>query len=156
VVDGYRDKQERRNEQPFGREPASPKVPPDEAQLAQNKKKAKVPKANVYLSEAGDLILSITDAPVVFVRWLYRLSGRHEPLSTEAPSLQQNVKGRDCSRPSSTQHSLKLGLFDSIHEGLQLAAAAGMTQFAQGLGLDLADTLAGDLEGLPNLFESVL
>jgi hypothetical protein len=37
-----------------------------------------------------------------------------------------------------------------------LLAAAGMPQFAQGLGLDLPDPLARDGEVLPDLFEGVL
>src|SRR5438309_9057062 len=49
-----------------------------------------------------------------------------------------------------------LDLFHAIDEGLELAAAAGMTQLAEGLGLYLADALAGDLEALADLFEGVL
>ena len=49
-----------------------------------------------------------------------------------------------------------LHVFDAVDEGLQLAAAAGVTQLAEGLGFDLADALAGDLEGLADLFERVL
>ncbi len=48
-----------------------------------------------------------------------------------------------------------LHFFDAVDEGLQLAAAAGVTELAQGLGFDLADALAGDLEGLAYLFEGV-
>jgi hypothetical protein len=40
-------------------------------------------------------------------------------------------------------------------KGLELAAAAGVTEFAEGLGFYLADALAGDLEGLTDLFEGV-
>ena len=36
---------------------------------------------------------------------------------------------------------------------LQLAAAAGMAQFAQGLGLNLTDALAGDVELFAHLFQ---
>jgi hypothetical protein len=39
-------------------------------------------------------------------------------------------------------------LFDAVDEGLQLAAAAGVTELAESFGLYLADALAGDLEGL--------
>src|SRR5580692_9279161 len=48
-----------------------------------------------------------------------------------------------------------LHVFDAVDEGLQLAAAAGVTELAEGLGLYLADALAGDLEGLADLFEGV-
>ena len=44
----------------------------------------------------------------------------------------------------------------AIHEGLQLPAAAGMTQLAECLGFDLANAFPGDLEALPDLFERVL
>jgi hypothetical protein len=42
----------------------------------------------------------------------------------------------------------QLHVFDANDEGLQLAAAAGVTEFAESLCLYLADALAGDLEGL--------
>src|SRR5580698_661702 len=48
-----------------------------------------------------------------------------------------------------------LHLFYAVDEGLELAAAAGVTELAEGLGFDLADALAGDLEGLADLFEGV-
>ena len=51
---------------------------------------------------------------------------------------------------------ISLHFFDAVDEGLQLAAAAGVAQLAQGLGFDLADALAGDLEALADLFEGVL
>src|SRR6266852_7682346 len=51
---------------------------------------------------------------------------------------------------------MSLHVFDAVYEGLELAAAAGVTELAECLGLYLADALAGDLEGLADLFESVL
>src|SRR3984885_8633938 len=48
---------------------------------------------------------------------------------------------------------VKLHVFDAVDEGLELAAAAGVTELAEGLGFDLADTLAGDLEGLAHFFK---
>src|ERR1700722_18893610 len=50
---------------------------------------------------------------------------------------------------------LLLDLFYTVHEGLQLAAAGWMTELAEGFGFYLADALAGDLEGLADLFEGV-
>src|SRR5204863_10168373 len=44
----------------------------------------------------------------------------------------------------------------AFQEGLQLAAAAGVAQLAERLGLDLADALARDREILADLFERVL
>ena len=41
-------------------------------------------------------------------------------------------------------------------KALSLRLRDGVTQLAQGLGFDLADALAGDLEGLADLFERVL
>src|SRR6056297_1406056 len=43
-----------------------------------------------------------------------------------------------------------------IQETPQLPRPAGMLQLPQRLGLDLADTLAGDAELLPHLFERVV
>lgn len=40
--------------------------------------------------------------------------------------------------------------------GSQLLAAHRMAQFAQGFGLDLADTFAGDVEELAHLFQGVV
>ena len=40
-------------------------------------------------------------------------------------------------------------------EVAQFAAATWVAEFAQRLGLDLADALAGDVEGLPDLFQRV-
>src|SRR5216683_1874932 len=51
---------------------------------------------------------------------------------------------------------MSLHVFDAVDEGLQLAAAAGVTELAESLGLYLADALACDLEGLADLFEGVL
>src|SRR5260370_31542557 len=48
-----------------------------------------------------------------------------------------------------------LCVLDAVDERLQLAAAAGVAQLAEGLGFDLADAFAGDLEGLADLFELV-
>src|ERR1044072_3208138 len=44
----------------------------------------------------------------------------------------------------------------ALQEGLELARAGRMAQLAQGLGLDLADALAGDREVLAHLFQGVL
>ena len=49
-----------------------------------------------------------------------------------------------------------LHLLDAFDEGLQLAAAAGVTQLAESLGFDLADALACDLEALADFFQGVL
>src|SRR5690349_20559158 len=49
-----------------------------------------------------------------------------------------------------------LHILDAVDEGLQLAAAAGVTELAEGFGFYLADALAGDLEGLADFFEGVL
>ena len=46
-----------------------------------------------------------------------------------------------------------LEFLDSNHKCLQ--SATGVAEFAQGLGFDLADALAGYLEGLADLFERV-
>src|SRR4030067_15102 len=43
-----------------------------------------------------------------------------------------------------------------VREAFELAAAARVLELAQGLGLDLADALAGDLELLADLLEGVL
>src|SRR5690348_6941925 len=43
-----------------------------------------------------------------------------------------------------------------IQERPQLLAARGMPQLAQGLGFDLADALAGDVELLADLFQRVV
>ena len=43
-----------------------------------------------------------------------------------------------------------------IEEGAEAVAAAGVTQFAEGLGFDLTNTLAGDGEMLPDFFEGML
>ena len=43
-----------------------------------------------------------------------------------------------------------------VQERAQPVAAAGMTQFAEGLGFDLANALASDGEVLADLFECVL
>src|SRR5215208_4698475 len=43
-----------------------------------------------------------------------------------------------------------------LDEGLQIAPAERMTELAKGLGLDLADALAGDRESLTYLFQGVL
>jgi len=51
---------------------------------------------------------------------------------------------------------LRLHILDAVDEGLELAAAAGVTELAEGLGLYLTDALAGDLEGLANLFKGIL
>ena len=52
--------------------------------------------------------------------------------------------------------SEELHLLDAFDEGLELAAALRVAQLAQGLGFDLADALAGDLEALADFFEGVL
>src|SRR5450631_4408475 len=44
----------------------------------------------------------------------------------------------------------------TFHEALEALAARRVAQFAQRLGLDLADTLARDLEVLPHLFQGVI
>ena len=44
-------------------------------------------------------------------------------------------------------------MYPSIQEIAQLFAAAGVAQFPQGLGLDLADALTGDVELLAHLFQ---
>src|SRR3984885_2802198 len=51
---------------------------------------------------------------------------------------------------------MELHVFDAVDEGFQLAAAAGVTELAECLGLYLADALAGDLEGLADFFKGVL
>jgi hypothetical protein len=51
--------------------------------------------------------------------------------------------------------SAKRGLFD-VEERAQLFGAARVTQLAQGLGFDLADALAGDVELLADFFERVI
>src|SRR5437867_665519 len=43
-----------------------------------------------------------------------------------------------------------------VEKSSQAVTAAGMAQFAQGLGFDLADALAGDGEVLADLLECVL
>ena len=43
-----------------------------------------------------------------------------------------------------------------LQERLELAAAAGVAELAEGLRLDLADPLAGDLEALAHFLERVL
>ena len=43
-----------------------------------------------------------------------------------------------------------------VDEALQLLGAAGVAQLAQGLGLDLADALAGDVEVLAHLLKGVV
>jgi hypothetical protein len=48
-----------------------------------------------------------------------------------------------------------LHIFDAVDEGLELAASAGVTELAKCLRLYLANALAGDLEGLADLFEGV-
>src|SRR5437764_11735731 len=50
----------------------------------------------------------------------------------------------------------RLHLFHAFYKRLQLAAAAGMTQFAQGLRFDLANALSRALEALAHFFERVL
>src|ERR1700677_3717256 len=50
----------------------------------------------------------------------------------------------------------RLHVLDAVDEGLQLAAAAGVTELAERFGLYLTNALAGDLEGLADLFEGVL
>ncbi len=50
----------------------------------------------------------------------------------------------------------ELHFFDAFNEGFQLAAAAGVTQLAEGLCFDLADALACDLEALADFFQGVL
>src|SRR5579863_5779321 len=44
----------------------------------------------------------------------------------------------------------------TVQEAAQLAAAARVLELAQGLGLDLADALAGDGELLTDLFQGVV
>jgi len=44
----------------------------------------------------------------------------------------------------------------TIQEAAQLARTAGMLEFAQGLGFDLADTFAGHAKLLTDLFEGVV
>ena len=56
-------------------------------------------------------------------------------------------------RPASPLRVYMGGLAQII---AQVAAAGGMAQFAQGLGFDLADALAGDLEILADLFQGVV
>src|SRR3990172_4049635 len=46
-------------------------------------------------------------------------------------------------------------LTESIEVTLQLPASGRMSQLPQGLGLDLAHALAGDLEGVAHLFQSM-
>ena len=43
-----------------------------------------------------------------------------------------------------------------VEEAAQLFAAAGVAQFAQGLGFDLADAFAGDVELLADFFQRVI
>src|SRR5690554_8126473 len=43
-----------------------------------------------------------------------------------------------------------------VEEAAQVIAAGWMTQLAQGLGLDLTDSLAGDVELLADLFQRVV
>ena len=43
-----------------------------------------------------------------------------------------------------------------LDEALEMATAARMAELAQGLGLDLPDALASDLEVLAHLFERVI
>ena len=43
--------------------------------------------------------------------------------------------------------------FLGVDEALELAQAGGVAHFAEGLGLDLADAFAGDLEHLANFFQ---
>src|SRR6478752_5972969 len=45
------------------------------------------------------------------------------------------------------------GCFFSIQKSLQMPDASGMTQFAQGFGLDLPDPLASDIVHLPNFLQ---
>ena len=44
----------------------------------------------------------------------------------------------------------------ALHEALQLLAAGRVAELAQGLGLDLTDALAGDVELLPHLLQGVV
>src|SRR6185437_11325341 len=43
-----------------------------------------------------------------------------------------------------------------VEEAAEFAAAAGVFEFAQGLGFDLADAFAGDVELLADFFERVV
>src|SRR5215469_15213377 len=55
-----------------------------------------------------------------------------------------------------TQLPSPLGFPDSIHKRFQFPRPRGMAKLAQGLGFDLADTLAGDRERLADLFQGML
>ena len=50
---------------------------------------------------------------------------------------------------------VELHFLDALDEGFEFARARGVAELAQGLGFDLADALAGDLEALPDLFQRV-
>src|SRR6266511_39067 len=47
------------------------------------------------------------------------------------------------------------GSAGTLEEALELSAAHGVLQFSDGLGLDLPDALAGDLEDPSDLFEGI-
>ena len=74
------------------------------------------------------------------------------------------ISGTDVIKLSDLKENEKTGVFQKEHAGsafcersvqevLQLLGAAGMTQLTQRLSLDLADTLAGDMELLAHLFQ---
>ena len=42
-----------------------------------------------------------------------------------------------------------------VHETFELSRADGVLELADGLGLDLPDTLAGDFEDPPDLFQCI-
>src|SRR6056297_1108527 len=56
---------------------------------------------------------------------------------------------------SQSVHNRRFKGKSAVHEPLKFAAADRVLELANGLGLDLAHTLAGDLEDPPDFFERV-
>ena len=102
------------------------------------------------------------------VRTLTHFVGGLEGSNSRSPSGDDNQKGKGNDKRKddgkSTGGSFRcrplmlhdlaglLHIFDTVDEGLELAAAAGVTELAECLGFDLTDALAGDLEGLADFF----
>src|SRR5438270_166607 len=90
-------------------------------------------------------------APTPSIRPTPRRSGKRVKRWLEKPCsnltyLRHKQEGRDCSRPLAFSTWRRLHVFYAVDEGLQLAAAAGVTEFAgslRGLAPAPADARCG-------------
>src|SRR5699024_7089892 len=73
--------------------------------------------------------------------------------SSLLPPLRLSPRSRLRGGPKTAPWNLKASAPASVQKVLQFLAAAGVAQFSEGLGLDLADALPGDVEFLAHFLQ---